>query len=357
MNQINLNSPPLVIVTGATGWLGQRFVKAISGDSPEIQLRWQGQVPKFRALVTSTEDSLPLRKLGFEIVVGDIRDPDAILALTKESEGAYLFHLAGIIHPPGRTHYFHDINTNGTQALLQAACDEGIKKFIVMSSNSPCGCNPNPNHQFTEESPYNPYMQYGHSKWQMELALKKQMTLSSTPEITILRAPWFYGPGQPPRQTQFFEMIRAGKFPLMGKGENKRSMGYIDSLVLGTLLAASHQGAVGETFWLADEKPYSMYEIVHTVREVLQQDFNFTVSPKVLRVPSMISDVARMADASLQKIGLYHQKIHVLSEMNQTIACDISKAKKLLDFTPLVSLREGMRRSVEWCLQQGLLHR
>jgi len=59
-------------------------------------------------------------------------------------------------------------------------------------------------------------------------------------------------------------------------------------------------------------------------------------------------------DGLLQSVGLYHQKFHVLSEMNMTIACDITRAKEELGYRPLVELREGMRRSIAWCLDQGL---
>ena len=64
--------------------------------------------------------------------------------------------------------------------------------------------------------------------------------------------------------------------------------------------------------------------------------------------------MARLGDAALQRLGLYNQKIHVLSEMNQTIACSIEKAASELGYTPTVSLCEGMRASIEWCLANGL---
>ena len=52
-------------------------------------------------------------------------------------------------------------------------------------------------------------------------------------------------------------------------------------------------------------------------------------------------------------MGLYHQKIHVLSEMNRTIACTIDKARRELGYAPTVGLEEGMRRSIRWVLENG----
>jgi nucleoside-diphosphate-sugar epimerase len=56
----------------------------------------------------------------------------------------------------------------------------------------------------------------------------------------------------------------------------------------------------------------------------------------------------------LQSIGLYHQKMHVLSEMNKTIACDVGKAERELGYDPKVDLAEGMRRSMAWMLERGI---
>ncbi len=74
-----------------------------------------------------------------------------------------------------------------------------------------------------------------------------------------------------------------------------------------------------------------------------------------MRLPGLAGDVAQIADATLQSLGIYQQKIHVLSEMNKTIACDVSRAKAELGYQPAVALEEGMRRSIRWCLENGQL--
>ena len=100
---------------------------------------------------------------------------------------------------------------------------------MVVSSNSAIGCNPHPDHVFDENSPYDPYMGYGRSKAEME-RIVQEVQAGGDIECVIIRAPWFYGPHQPPRQTQFFKMIREGGFPILGDGSQKRSMRVIDSM-------------------------------------------------------------------------------------------------------------------------------
>jgi nucleoside-diphosphate-sugar epimerase len=64
-----------------------------------------------------------------------------------------------------------------------------------------------------------------------------------------------------------------------------------------------------------------------------------------------VADTARLADRALQAAGVYVQEVHVLSEMNLTIACSIDKARRELGFEPAVALQEGMRRSLRWVFE------
>jgi nucleoside-diphosphate-sugar epimerase len=262
-----------------------------------------------------------------------------------------VFHLAGIIHPQ-KVRDLYEINVEGTKHLLAAAQSAGVRRVVGTSSNSPAGVSRRTDVVFDESSPYRPYMAYGRSKKQMEDLLNRAQREGRT-ETVVLRPCWFYGPEQPPRQTLFFRMIKDGKAPIVGSGEARRSMSYVDNTALGLLLAAAAPGAAGETYWVADERPYSMNEIVDTVEEVLEQDFGMEVAHKRMKLPSVASDVAYAVDSTLQRMGIYQQKIHVLSEMNKTIACSVEKARGELGYRPGVELREGMRRSVEWCLENG----
>jgi nucleoside-diphosphate-sugar epimerase len=148
-------------------------------------------------------------------------------------------------------------------------------------------------------------------------------------------------------------MIKDGKAPIVGSGEGQRSMSYVDNAALGLLLVAGSERAAGETYWIADERPYTMNEIVDTVEDLLEKEFGMEVAHDRMRLPSMASEVALAVDAGIQRTGLYNQKVHVLSEMNKTIACSVAKARAELDYRPGIELREGMRRSIEWCLANG----
>ena len=352
MSQFETNK---VIVTGALGWLGISLVQAlVKGLADHDALKIPRGDLKIRCLILPGQDAASLRKLSdrIEVVTGDVRNAADCAKLCEDSKGAVLFHTAGIIHPK-KVAEFYQINVAGTVNLMDAAIAAGVKRAVIVSSNSPCGCNPHPDHLFDELSPYRPYMNYGKSKMKMELAVKERQQQGKI-ETVIIRTPWFYGPNQPPRQTLFFQMVRDGKGPIVGNGDNLRSMSYTDNLCQGLMLSAMHDKANGQVYWIADKRPYSMNEVIDTIERLLENEFGQKCTHKRMRLPGFASEIALVADASLQAVGMYNQKIHVLSEMNKTIACSVARAEKELGYRPAVALEEGMRRSMLWCKAQGI---
>jgi len=345
-----------ILITGANGWLGKNLVEYLmQGDSDNKDIQISNNIRKIRCFVLPNEDISFLRnfseRIEIEIITGDLRNPDDCLTFTSNAKGAILFHTAGVIHP-NRVKDFYEINVTGISNLLDAAVINKVRRIVVVSSNSPCGTNPHPDHIFDEDSPYRPYLNYGCSKMKMELVVKDRYNHGDI-ETVIIRPPWFYGPYQPARQTLFFKMIRDGKAPIVGGGENLRSMAYVLNICQGAILAAMHENANGETYWIADERPYTMNEIINTVEKLLEEEFGQECAHKRLKLPGFVSDAAFLMDTVLQGMGLYHQKIHVLSEMNKTIVCSIKKANKELGYNPTVSLEEGMLRSLKWWFEDN----
>jgi nucleoside-diphosphate-sugar epimerase len=340
----------LVLVTGGAGWLGSRLVGALDRGLPECAGWMPALNPslRVRCLALPAEDAAPIEALGdrVEIVRGDIARAEDCARFCQGARGAVLFHIAGVIHPRRRAE-FYTVNVDGSRNVLEAAIGAGVRRAVVMSSNSPCGTNPHPDHVFDEASAYRPYMHYGRSKMLMERMVASCHRAGKI-ETVVVRAPWFYGPNQPPRQSLFFRMIRDGKAPIVGGGGNRRSMAYVDNLCQGLVLAAVTEAANGRTYWIADERPYTMCEIVDTVERLLETELGQRCAHRRLRLPSLASEAAWVADKMLQGLGLYHQKIHVLSEMNKTIACSVEKARAELGYRPVVALEEGMRRSLQW---------
>lgn len=344
--------PDTTVVTGAAGWLGRALLDRLLGD-PER--------PHLRLLARDTAEAQVLRAVvdahpggagrDVTVVVGDVARPDTARRLLHGVSGTTdVVHTAGIIHPR-RVRQFTEVNAAGTRHVAEACRDLGVRRLVHVSSNSPFGTNPDHGDTFRSDEPYNPYLGYGISKMQAEVAVLENVEAGL--DASIVRPPWFYGPFQPPRQTTFFRMVRTGRFPVIGDGGQRRSMAYVGNIVDGILAAELVEGARGRGYWIADATPYTVAEIVETVGRALA-DEGLDVTPNSTRLPVIAARVAETADRVLQSVGLYQQQLHVLGEMGHSIACDVSRSIEELGWQPRVALHEGMRTSIRWCLDQGL---
>jgi nucleoside-diphosphate-sugar epimerase len=347
-----MTAPPLALITGAPGWLGSRLVEALVRGVPGARSPL-GIQRRVRCLVRPGADVASLASLGeVEIVEGDLTDAASLEAFAKDAAGATVFHAAGIIHPMHGTREILNVNVQGTANVLAAAVGARARRFVFVSSNSPIGVGATRAQVFDETSPYHPYMTYGRSKQRAE-EIVNDASARGAIETVIIRPPWFYGPGQPARQTRFVEMIRRGRVPIVGDGTNVRSVAYVDNICHGLLQVEAVAAAAGQTYWIADRVPQTMNAIVETIERVLVDDFQIPVARKRVRLPNVVSEAAWLCDRALQSMGLYQQEIHVLSEMNKTIACSTAKAEREVGYAPEVELREGWRRSIAWMREQG----
>lgn len=338
---VRRGAPPATVVTGATGWLGRALVERLLADGR----------PGLRALVRDPAEGAALAGRGVEVVTGDITDRrDVVRLFAGLADGADVVHGAGIIHPRVAAD-FARVNAQGTRYMVDVAQSAGVRRFVHVSSNSPFGTNPVNGETFRNQEPYHPYLGYGTSKMQGELAVLAGVEAGL--DAVIVRPPWFYGPFQPERQTTFFTLVRTGRFPMFAGGVQRRSMVYVDNLVEGVMLAELTEGITGRGYWIADARPYEVREIVDTVRRALV-DEGYQVSGRPRSLPIAIARAAETADRMIQRVGRYQQQVHVLGEMGHSIACDIAAARADLGYDPAVELYEGMRRSIRWCRDQGI---
>jgi nucleoside-diphosphate-sugar epimerase len=331
-----------IVITGAGGWLGRNLVEAVA---PERAVA--------RVLVQTEDDAAVLALAGRSVqpVIGDVRHPDALDALFDGvPPGATVVHAAAVIHPQRRVRELFDVNVGGTSLVLDRARRHGMGRLVHVSSNSPFGVNPHPGHRFDERSPYDPYLGYGASKQEAE-ELVLNAAQRGDVDAVIVRPPWFYGPHQPERQTQWLRAVRRGRFPLVGDGSNRRSMVYTGNLVHG-ILRAEAAAPTGAAYWIADAEPHTMIDVLATVRAALEAE-GLATSGGQPRLPRLAGVVAEGADRALQRAGRYVQAVHVLGELKETIACDVSRARAEIGYAPTVDLLEGMRASIRWCLSRG----
>mgnify|MGYP000156107118 CR=1 FL=1 len=340
-NEINFNFSK-IFITGANGWLGRQLIETLSNGDNDVLENFKPSDYQIRAFLLEGENDIFLDKYSnLNKFKGDIsKKDDCDNFFDKSINRSILIHTAGIIHPK-KIKDFYDINYKGTVNLINSGIKKGINKFVIISSNSPIGCNKNNKNLFDEKSKYNPYMNYGKSKMLMEKFLISKINQGI--DITILRPPWFYGDNMPKRQITFYKMIMNGTVPVVGSGNNLRSKAHVKNIVQGIILSASKSISKGKIYWIADENPYSYNEIISSIREILKNDLKLNVKNSSIKIPYIFGQIAQLADYIIQSVGFYNQKIHVMSELNKNIACSIDLAKKELNYNPKLNLKSGLR--------------
>ena len=328
-----------LVVTGAAGWFGQSFLDLLSTRDVPV-----------RAVVRQPADVPMVRRIhpGAQVYVADLRtDAQAVFDGLTDCQ---VVHAAGVIHPR-HVEDFRTVNVDATRAVLEASIAAGLTRFVHLSSNSAIGTNPTAFEVFHDNEPYDPYMAYGRSKMAGEVLVRTGLEDAGVPGV-VLRPPWFYGRHQPQRQARFLKSVRSGTFPMIGTGDNRRSMVDVDTLAVAAWRALTADTAGVRSYWVADAQPYSMNDVVAAVWDAAELE-GLPVTRRVLRLPAIAGSVAERLDGFLQRRGRYIQEIHVAGELDKTIACEVKGAVRDLGFDPATDLVEGMRRSYRWGLDHG----
>jgi len=296
-----------ILITGATGFIGQRLVKAT--DS-KIKILSRKKQHDLETIVCDFEKgSIPSNTLdGIDIV----------------------FHLAGFAHDirdaSKIADLYYEVNVSATVQLANLAVKSGVKRFVFVSSvkaggNPPIGICANEKDQRNAEDVY------GRTKREAELKLLEIGQVSGM-HVSIIRPSLVYGPDVKGNLQLMLSGIGKGWFPPLPETGNRRSMIHVDDLVRAILLVADDDRANGEIFIATDGKPYSSREIYSTMCYIVGKsvpkwsvpkflfDAVSLISPRIkYKLHKLLGDEC-YSSAKLEALGFKAQK--TLKDMNET---------------------------------------
>jgi UDP-glucuronate 4-epimerase len=257
---------------------------------------------------------------GFRLVEGDIRDAPLVDRLFAEGGFDAVIHLAaraGVRPSLAEPVLYEDVNCIGTLRLLEAAKRYGPKTFLFGSSSSVYGINEKV--PFAEDDEVNqPISPYATTKRAGELLCYNYHHLYGF-RTACLRFFTVYGPAQRPEMAihKFTDLLYRGKaVPMYGDGSSRRDYTYVDDIVDG--LVATLDLAPGfEILNLGGADTTSLKDLVCWIAAEL------AVEPRIDYLPAQPGDVP-------------------------ITYADVSKAERLLGYSPKVPIREGLHRFVAW---------
>ena len=324
--------PPLgrLLITGAPGWLGNRFIDVLVNGSRDGR-RYPAR--PVRLFVQSSAKGMLDLPDQFEIVYGDINDP---VALRAALEGvATVIHLAGAVYPP-QVETLYRVNWQGTRALVDACIERGVRRFMFMSTDSVCGHGGPAQRVFDEHTPPSPYGNYGRSKWMAESYVLEK-TAAGQLDGTSLRGFWFFGPYAPARQKTFVGTLASWPMqPVFGNGKNLRSISHVDNIVQAFQAAENEPASFGKWYWIGDAAGgYT----VDTICEAIATAFGNRYRP--LYVSKSLCRLIGVLDRILGSFGRLHPTIHAATKFGFDIAGVSSAAQRDFGYVPLVNLEEA----------------
>jgi len=307
------------VVTGGAGFIGSHVVERLLADHPAARVR------VFDDFSTGSMANLPFAAAAgerLEIVRGDVRDLAAVERAVRDA--SVIFHQAAmrsvprsVADPLGA----NDHNVNGTLHVLEAARRGRVKRVVYASSSSIYG--DNPALPKSEEQSLTPISPYAVSKAANEMYAAVWTRLYGV-ETVGLRYFNVFGPRQDPASEYaaviprfILWSLRGEPLEVHGDGHQSRDFTYIDNVVDANILAARAPAAVGEAFNVGCGERVSLLDIIARLEKMLGRALQRR------HTPSRAGDVP-----------------HTLA--------DIGKAKRLMDYTPLVSFDEGLRRTVDF---------
>jgi len=331
-----------LLITGYPGWLTGRFLETLRD--------YEFPYDAVRCLVLPGPAAVPARQmttsrgsLTLEICEGDLGSAEG---LERACEGVQdVFHAAGVIHVK-KISEFDEINRGGTKRLLEAAAKQGVQRAVVISSNAAQGFCPGPGIRLKETDACHPHSPYARSKYEAENEARVVQKKTGL-EIVILRPAMFYGPPVPPRHLDIFKKIARGWFPVFGHGNYERSVTYIDHLVQAVHLALKVPCASGQTYAITDAEIPTLNQLVDAMAE------GMGLKVRRIHLPAFLAAAARSMDKVISAAGAYWMLPHIVGESTRHIAYSIEKAEKELGYKPLIGYREGYRRTMAWCREQG----
>jgi dTDP-glucose 4,6-dehydratase len=306
------------LVTGAAGFIGSHLTEALvrQGAKVRVFVRYNSR-SDLGQLERLPEES----RQKVEMFFGDLKDPEAVRRSVKGCE--VIFHLGSLIAIPfSYTNPMDFVQTNivGTANLLNACLENSLEKIVHTSTSEVYGtaiyCPMDEKHPLQAQSPY------AATKIAAD-KLAESYNRSFGLPIAIARPFNAYGLGQSVRAIIPTIILQAlnGEKIMLGSLHPTRDFTYVEDTVSGLIEVAKSPSCTGQVINIGCGKDLSIGDLAHVILSMMGKEAEILKEDR--RVRPEASEVERLV-------------------------CDNCKAKELLNWEPRITLKQGLRRTIDW---------
>jgi UDP-glucuronate 4-epimerase len=312
------------LITGGAGFIGSHLIERLMANQSSRIVVVDNFDDFYDPALKRSNIEPYLAHRDFEFIEADIRDQAAMNDLVASRKIKCVVHLAakpGVrpsIEDPLK---YEDTNVRGTYVMLEAARRNSVERFIFGSSSSVYGVNSKV--PFSEDDPLSsPISPYAATKLSGEAACHVFSHLYGI-RVVCLRFFTVYGARQRPDLAihKFTRLIDSGRpVPLYGDGSSRRDYTYVGDIVDGVAAAIQYDGSAFDVFNLGNSETIELASLVALI------------------------------ESSLGRRAVIDHRPGQPGDVPITFA-DISKARRLLQYTPRMRIDEGIERFVDWFVQ------
>lgn len=327
-----------VLVTGGGGFIGSALARQLMTQGDKVANFSRGDYPD-------------LWRLGIEIIRGDLSDQKAIANACAGRD--IVFHVAAKVGVWGSYKEYYQSNVQGTENVVKACLIHGVNRLIFTSSASVVFDGSNIE-GMNESLPYpsRPMSHYTATK-----ALAEQCVLaanSSNLKTLSLRPHLVWGPGDRHIIPGIITRAKAGKLRRIGNDDHLIDTTYIDNAVSAHICAAKTMeqdpGVTGKAYFISDGEPLPLMDFINNIlKSACLPPVNNCISVKTALV------VAGLLELVYKGLGVQTEPRltrFLVRELCTDHWFNISAARKLLGYTPKVTIQEGLERLATLFRQQ-----
>lgn len=323
--------PKRAFITGANGFIGR-----------ELMARLQ-QMGVATCGVDLNSD------ITRQVVSGDISQAGPWQNHARDCD--IIFHTAAVVSNSAKPELYRAISVSGVRKVIDAAIQNNVPRFIHLSSIAAYGLDLTQDVDETAPITALSGFSYCDAKAASEHPV---LAAHAAGEIsgTIIRPGDVYGPGSRPWVLIPLDMIRKNQFLLPANGKGIFSPVYIDNLLDGIIAAATHASGAGHIFNITDGQGI-------TCRDFFSHHYQWlgkTTAPRSMPTP-LATGLTKAADLLLNKMLNQHTEINFasLAMMTRQATYSIEKAKRMLNYVPMMGLEDGMRETEKWLRDNRLI--
>src|SRR3990170_4204130 len=321
-----------VLVVGARSFIGQHLIRKLIANGDHVT-----------GLVRNRPDKAEKWMKNVKIVSGDITEKRSLAGICKDIEIVY--HLAAKVHDfstedqTAEEHFA--VNVQGTRNILDECANSGIRHFVYFSSVKAMA--EESADRLDETSAPSPATPYGKSKLAAE-KLVAEYGKKYGFKTTSLRLPLVYGPGNKGNIYRMIEAVDRGRFIMIGRGENKRSMVYADNVTDAALAVTDSPGVDDKVFIVTDGIDYTVRELYEIISKGLsKRPFPFYIPMSIAKGFALVGDAA---GAIVRKPLPFNAE--VLEKLTNTFTFSSMKIQKEIGFKPKYNLHNTIDETVGW---------